>query len=101
MQQLLTNIFPHLPPPFSKIPQITLWGISESSISTTTTPIPVKPTISSPAGGSSPTSIKVTTPYNNSLPLHTIPPIDIYPKSPKVGKLHPRSPPPPHLPWSN
>jgi hypothetical protein len=47
------------------------------------------------------TSNKVTWPYHHSLALHTIPPVEISTKSPKVGKLHPRSPPPPGLPWSN
>jgi hypothetical protein len=54
-----------------------------------------------PAGWSSLTSNKVTWPYHHSLAPHTIPPIEISTKSPKMGKLRPRSPPPPGLPWSN
>ena len=54
----------------------------------------VKPSMQTLMDGSLVTSINVTTPSYNSLALHTIPPIEISTKSPKVGKLHPRSPPP-------
>src|SRR5271170_1415322 len=54
----------------------------------------VKPTVLTPAGWSFLTCNNVTWPYHHSLALHTIPPIEISAKSPKVGKLHPRSPPP-------
>src|SRR5271168_3377565 len=50
--------------------------------------------LQTPARWPSLTSNKVTWPYHHSLALHTIPPIEISTKSPKVGKLHPRSPPP-------
>src|SRR5271170_1730128 len=81
--------------------QITLGGISSPSISTDTPPILVQRTTSLPAGDSSPTSIKVTTQSYHSLVLYTIPHPEISTKFLQLGELHPRSPPPPHLFWSN
>src|SRR5271168_420663 len=97
----LTNICPLFPPPISKIPQITLTGISTPSISTPTTPILLQQTTSSPVRHSSPTSIKLTTQSYPSLLLYTIPRIEISTKFHQLRELHPTSPPPPHLVSSN
>src|SRR5271170_2200552 len=43
---------------------------------------------------SSPQTLYLTRPSYNSLVLHTISPIEISNKSPRVGEFHPRSPPP-------
>src|SRR5271155_2438665 len=94
-------LFPVFPPPISKIAQITLGGISSPSISTDTTPILVKRTISPPAGDPSPASINVTRQSYHSLVLYTIPPIEISTKSPTRGNFHPASPTPRQLVCSN
>ena len=95
------KVIPYLPPSNLKNTANYTRGISSPSISTDTTPILVQRTTSSPAGDSSPIFIKVTTQSYRSLVLYTIPPIEISTKFPQVGELHPRSPPPPQLFWSN
>src|SRR5271167_3669208 len=76
-------------------------GECSPQISATTTATMVKQSMQTPVGVFSPTSIKFTWPYQHSLGLHTIPPFEISTKSPRDGKFHPTSQPPPQIAWSN
>src|SRR5271155_878453 len=95
----LTTLYPHFSQTYSpssplqsqKYRNFHCGGNSSPHISPPTTLTNPYPSTAHPPGWSPPIYIKLTRPYYNSLPLHTIPPIDISNKSPCGREFHPIS----------